>query len=413
MKISVIIPIYDKLTLTIQCIESIEKYSAFFREMEVIVVDDGPGDEAAEHFSNFTEKNKWLRYHKNPVNLKFAGTCNKGAVMATGKYLIFLNNDTEVTHNWDKYLLETIEKDRDIWMVGAKLLYPDGTLQHAGVYLPELTGQSFGHVYRTFPADFPPANFEKELQCVTAACIMVRREDFISLEGFDTAFLNGSEDIDLCLRVVEQGKKIIYQPQCVVTHFESVSQGRFSYSKQNAERLAGKWQGKAQAYFRERVEADIRNCINLGLMEKVHSYSAETGWAGFGAGNPNLELIGEEITIALPAEIQQIQNDLFIWMECVASDHATIKLIYAPGAGSGEKLYKVQYLRPGVNQVLFSLGNDILPESLEFVFSGQRASIQFLSLSIYLFMKESAKVNLANSGNVWKTILEFFRLKKS
>ena len=385
MKISVIIPVYDKLPLTVRCVESIRKFSCFFREMEVIIVDDGPGEEAQIHFSEFKKDNPWLRYYRNEVNLRFAGTCNRGAALAGGEYLIFLNNDTEVTQDWDRHLLETIRRSQDIWMAGAKLLFPDGTIQHAGVYLPELTGQSFGHVYRTFPADFPPANIEKELQCVTAACIIMRREDFISLEGFDTGFLNGSEDIDLCLRVVEQGKKIIYQPKCVVTHHESVSQGRFSFSKQNAERLAEKWGGKARADFRERVEADILQCASLGLMEKVLSFNAETGWAAFGTGKGKLELKDEDISIPLPLEVQNIQHDIFIWMEVTASDHATIKLMYTPGPDSAEKRSKIQYLRPGVNHVMFSLNKNELSDNPEFLFVSKSSLLEVLSLSIYTF----------------------------
>jgi hypothetical protein len=95
-------------------------------------------------------------------------------------------------------------------------------------------------------------------------------------------------------------------------------------------------------------------------------------------------------------------------MECFSTEQATVKLHNASPSGENEKLFRVQYLRPGLNQVMFSFGKEILPEPLEFLFSGKKATIQFLSLSIYFFRKDPPSVKQSLSGNTLNTIMELF-----
>ncbi len=416
MKISVIIPIYDKLTLTIQCIESLARFSCYFHDSEVIIIDDGSTDGSAEYFTRYSRENPWLIYHRNDSNQKFASSCNTGANLARGEFLIFLNNDTVVTENWDKHLLDTLEHDPNTWMVGAKLLFPNGTIQHAGVYLPEFTGQSFGHVYRGFPSYFPPADFEKELQCVTAACMIMRRADFQELGGFDTGFLNGSEDIDLCLRIISHGKKIRYQPKCVVIHYESQSEGRLNYSRQNAERLHNRWKGQVISDFGERVARDISQCISNGLMYEICRNGSEADWTDLlainrhlelnGKGNPELIVSQEPVFIQIPVNLKKTEDDLFIWLECNATEKTSVKLQYKTIPGKDEKLRisMQQHLRTGFNHVLLNLGTTNPSNQLELNLTGKNSTIELLSLSAYSYKKVLPDVKQSPAGKAFKII---------
>ena len=108
--------------------------------------------------------------------------------------------------------------------VGARLLYPDGTVQHAGVVFGE--DRNPHHIYAGFPGDHPAVMRSRRFQAVTAACMLVRRGTFESLGGFDPAFRNGHEDVDLCLRLGDCGQEVHYCAQSLVLHLESVSRGR-------------------------------------------------------------------------------------------------------------------------------------------------------------------------------------------
>jgi hypothetical protein len=310
--------------------------------------------------------------------------------------LIFLNNDTVVTKNWDKFLLETLEKDPDIWMAGAKLLYPNNTIQHAGVYLPELTGASFGHVYSGFPSCFPPANFEKELQCVTAACMIMRKEDFLALDGFSTEFLNGSEDIDLCLRIIEKGKRIIYQPRCEVFHFESKSEGRFEHSRKNSELLFLKWKNRMRPDMFDMIGRDLQTCTESGMLRETGRLSKHTGWKGLLEQNPGFEVNAEgnlaftstEKQFVFPVMMKRDPGDeVMVDIECASDAKLTARLGYSTKSGyTHEKtLNTVSYIYPGKNHLLFILKTDYMSDLASVRFEGPGSSTKITSLAFYTF----------------------------
>lgn len=375
MKISIIIPVYNNLQLSINCINSIAELSFYKNDLEVIIVDDGSDDGTAIYFTGFEKENNWLIYHRNSSNLKFARSCNEGAKVARGQFIVFLNNDTLVTINWDKILLDTIENDRDTWMVGAKLLYPNSMIQHAGVYLPELTGVSFGHVYNGFPSDFPPANIGKEVQCVTAACMIMRREDFLAIGGFDTGFINGSEDIDLCLRIVDKGKKIVYQPQCEIIHLESKSEGRFDQSSQNSARLFERWKGKVRSDLVDLMEQDLKTCENNGQLILISREKI------------NLQAPVMKFSFAIPSRDLLVGNGLVIGLGCIATEKSIIRLSYSTRSGySDDKiLNQTQPVYKGNNLALFLLKVDLLKDLSSFIVEGGEPGIQITSLSYYVF----------------------------
>lgn len=166
---------------------------------------------------------KAIRTLRLERNSGFAAACNAGAAAARGEHLVFLNNDTEPQPGWLAALLECAEAHPGAAVVGAKLLHPVGTVQHAGVVFGQ---DGYPHnLYAGFPASHPAPNRERRLQAVTGACMLVRREAFERVGGFDEGFLNSMEDVDLCLRLGEAGGEVRYTPAAVVTHLESATRG--------------------------------------------------------------------------------------------------------------------------------------------------------------------------------------------
>jgi 2-polyprenyl-3-methyl-5-hydroxy-6-metoxy-1,4-benzoquinol methylase len=118
-------------------------------------------------------------------------------------------------------MVKTMYSLPECGIVGCKLLYPDGTIQHAGVVFDHKGNRC--HIYKKYPSHIREAACSRECEAVTGACILIRKDVFCKVEGFDERYIHGSEDIDLCLKVRELGLKVIYCPDSVVTHFEQVS----------------------------------------------------------------------------------------------------------------------------------------------------------------------------------------------
>lgn len=233
MKYSIIIPIYKNLHFTKKCLESIFKNTK--GDFEVIAIDDNSQDGTAE----FLTSQKNITAIINKKNQGFAKNCNLGAKKAKGDILIFLNYDTEVHKGWLEAIDKVVKSNENLGAVGVKLLFPDGTIQHAGVVIsPDKVPR---HIYYQQRADLPEANVEREFQVVTAACIVIPKNLFEKVNGFDEEYKNGLEDVDLCLKIGKLGKKIIYTPKSVITHFESVAPGRFAHNKHNADLYMSRW----------------------------------------------------------------------------------------------------------------------------------------------------------------------------
>jgi GT2 family glycosyltransferase/glycosyltransferase involved in cell wall biosynthesis len=245
--VSIIIPVFNHLDLTRQCLRALFAQTPAPRH-EVIVVDNGSTDGTAE-FLRAEESAGRLRAIVNPENAGFARACNQGARAARGNYVVFLNNDTEVQSNWLGALFALGKADPAVAAVGAKLLYPDGTIQHAGVALADCWDHDpllAFHLFAREKADFPLANQRRVYQAVTAACMLARKSHFDQAGGFDEQFWNGYEDVDLCLRFQERGWLTVYEPASVVIHYESQSGSeRFLRAADNVQRFHRKWLEKA------------------------------------------------------------------------------------------------------------------------------------------------------------------------
>lgn len=215
---SIIIPAHGHAGMTNHCVESVLVSIQDRSDVEIIVVDDAspqPIELAAAH-------DRRVLIVRSEENLRFSRACNFGASRATGTFLVFLNNDTEVRGAWLADMVTCAAKGEDVAVVGARLTYHDGTIQHAGVAFSQSDGLP-RHIYRGFQASHPAVSRDRELQAVTGACMLVRHDAFDLVRGFDETFANGYEDIDLCLRLQDRDLRTWYCGSTDVVHLESVS----------------------------------------------------------------------------------------------------------------------------------------------------------------------------------------------
>jgi len=221
-KISILIPSKDAPEYIGPCLDSIFTRTSY-PNFEVIVVDNGTTDARALEILG-----------RHPVErimydgaFNFARANNIAARAATGEHLVLLNNDTEVvTPDWLQRLLFHLELP-DVACVGPLLTYPNGAVQHAGVILG-LRGTA-DHVMRHFPSDadgyFGSLACSREVSAVTAACMVVRRSEYLAHQGLREEFRTIYQDLDFCLRLRAQGRRILFTPDVVLVHHESVSRG--------------------------------------------------------------------------------------------------------------------------------------------------------------------------------------------
>jgi GT2 family glycosyltransferase len=232
---SIIIPVWNRADLTRQCLDALGDTVAP-DVCELIAIDNHSTDETPALLAAHPLSPAVIR---NDANLGFARACNQGAAAARGEFLLFLNNDTVPTPGWLEPMIEILRGDPGVAIVGSRLLYPDSRLiQHAGVAFDAPVPF---HLWCLFPADWPQANVQCDVGAVTAACMLVRRSVFHELGGFDERYLNGFEDVDFCLRVVEKGHRIVYCPRSVVLHHESMSEGRSQHDGRNFALFRDRW----------------------------------------------------------------------------------------------------------------------------------------------------------------------------
>lgn len=244
--VSIIIPVFNKIDFTKKCLAALFKNTPEDK-YEVIVIDNGSNDGTREYLASL--QGRPLRVIANPENMGFAHACNQGAAAASSDYLLFLNNDTEPQEGWLDPLVSLLDNDQTVGAAGSKLLFPDNTIQHAGVLVIENRKSHEPivaiHAHYKKPADYPDANLTRTYQALTAASILIRRSAFEQAGGFDEGYWNGYEDVDLCFRLGSIGWKIVYQPASVLIHHESQSgPERFSKVHQNIQRLIERWHGK-------------------------------------------------------------------------------------------------------------------------------------------------------------------------
>ncbi len=246
--VSVIIPTRNHADLLAKCLAGVE--TTDYPKIEVIVVDnDSDEPEAAALLARLASSDTAVIRAEGPFN--YSRLNNLAVRQAKGGLLCFLNNDIEmIDPDWLRLLASHAVRP-DIGAVGARLLYPDGTIQHAGVCTGVGGGAAHAHRYQRHDETgyFERANLPQRVTAVTAACLVVEREKFLSVDGFDEEdFPVAFNDVDLCLKLNERGWQSFYEPRATLIHHESKSRGSDRH-KLNRVRFAGelarlkrKWQ---------------------------------------------------------------------------------------------------------------------------------------------------------------------------
>ncbi|MGN1393368.1 MAG: glycosyltransferase [Succinivibrionaceae bacterium] len=282
--VSIIIPVYNQIDYTYKCLKSILDHTKDIA-YEIIIADDVSSDNT-KIISTFVKN---ITVVRNSCNQGFLLNCNRAAKLARGKYIHFLNNDTQVQPNWLSSLIKTIESDNTIGMVGSKLVYPDGRLQEAGGILWK-DGSAWNFGYKSDPT-LPEFNYLKEVDYISGASILIRTDLWNQLDGFDEEFAPAyCEDSDLAFSVRKAGYKVVYQPKSVVVHFEGISNGTDTstgmkhYQVVNSEKFYKKWKdvlekehfNNAENVFLARDRSRNKPCI-LFIDHYVPTFDKDAG----------------------------------------------------------------------------------------------------------------------------------------
>ena len=222
--ISVVVLGYNNYSYTQRCIEHLAQ-SPCAKEYEVIFMDNGSTDDTPTLANQFSTCYRRYKYIRNEVNLSCSRALNKAVKSSTGSILLFLNNDIMVGQGSVDKLIEALVKNSRIGLAGTKLVYPGREIiQHAGV-VPMLWGYPLNYGVGAKASD-SRFNQEREIFCVTGAMSAVGRDVFDAVGGFDEEYFWGYEDVDICLKVREAGKQILYFPQAESIHIESLTLGK-------------------------------------------------------------------------------------------------------------------------------------------------------------------------------------------
>lgn len=272
--VSIVIPTRDRVELLAACMASLE--GRIDAGVEVVLVDNGTEEPQALAYLEELAGREGVTVVRAPGPFNFSALCNAGAARARGEILCLLNNDTEVVAEDWLARARTLLSLPQVGAVGARLTYPDGTLQHFGLYLgmgghgvagtPHrgMSSESFGY--------FGKARLIQEFSAVTAACLFVRREDYQAVGGFDEALSVAYNDVDFCLKLRARGLKVVGDPDILLVHKESKSRGDDARGER-ARRLQAE-AGLMHARWADQLAADPFYNPNLTLERDDFSLAA-------------------------------------------------------------------------------------------------------------------------------------------
>jgi glycosyltransferase involved in cell wall biosynthesis len=274
---SILIPTRNGEKLVRQCIESIRSKTTY-APYEIVLVDNGSNDKRAIAYFEALERDGVIRLLRDPRPFNFSRLNNEAARESRGEYLVFLNNDIEViTPEWLTELVSHAQRP-GIGAVGAKLWYPNDTIQHAGLVLVAgLAGHAHLGRKRGDHGYFSRASLIQALSAVTAACLCVRRSVFEEVGGFDEELAVAFNDVDLCLKIQAAGYRNLYTPYAELYHHESATRG---------------YEDTPEKMQRFQKEADMLRERWMPVLLSDPYY------------NPNLTLSGDPFTLAWPPRVE-------------------------------------------------------------------------------------------------------------
>ena len=252
-KVSIIILNYNKGEYTFNCLSSVLRNTTPGL-YEVILVDNASTEEASKEM---LKKLKNVKIMIPPENLGFIKGNNYASKQAEGDYILFLNNDTIVLKGWLESLLKTFELHPKVGAAGSKLLYPDGSLQEAGSIVWK-DGSAKGLGRNESDPLKPEFNYTREVDFCSGACLMVKKELFSKIGGFNELYAPAYfEDVDLCFQLRSQGYKVLYNPFSVIVHYEGVTSSRDPFNQsgakkyeiENRPKFVSQWRNELQNKF--------------------------------------------------------------------------------------------------------------------------------------------------------------------
>ncbi|MBX2882271.1 MAG: glycosyltransferase [Granulosicoccus sp.] len=332
--VSVVVPVYNQFALTYHCIASCI-LAANKVSYELIVVDDCSTDETAL----IEEKIENLQVIRNEKNCGFVRSCNRGAAAAAGEFIVFLNNDTEVTSGWIDELVNVFTEYDSVGAVGSKLIYPDGVLQDAGGVvwdngLPWNAGNGGS-------SEDPQYNYTRDVDYLTGASLMVSQKAWTHAGGFDECYVPAYyEDTDLSFRLRDLGYRTIYCPLSTVVHFEGQSNGTDTasgvkqYQITNAETFKKRWQSAFEGLGKEGVDLHLNKdrARQFRVLMIDHAFPCEGLDAGSYAAIQEIKLM-----IALGCKITFVpQNFAHLGMYTEILQRMGVECVYSPFCTSME-----------------------------------------------------------------------------
>lgn len=227
--VSIIIPNKDAVTVLHRCITTLLRVSSYQNYEIVIVENNSTEKETFEYYEWVQKLDPRIRVARatDVHGFNFSKIVNFGVAYARGDYLLLLNNDTQpITRDWIEEMLGPCMQRPDVGVVGARLLYPDETIQHVGVTFG-IDGPMhvFQHMPRTYNGNLQSAVLDRDMAAVTGACLMTRRDVFEAVGGFDEQLPDNYNDVDFCLKVGKRGQYVLFNPEAALYHYESVSRG--------------------------------------------------------------------------------------------------------------------------------------------------------------------------------------------
>lgn len=274
--VSIIIPTRDRAELLGVCLDSLV-WRTSYSNYEVIVIDNGSVEETTKRLFDRLPRDRF-KVIRDDSPFNFSALSNTGASVARGEILCFMNNDVEILNSdWLEEMVSFAARP-EIGCVGARLWYPDGTLQHGGVILGigGVGNHAHYHLARGNPGYFGRAVLHQSFSVVTGACLLIRRSTFDDVDGFDASLAVAFNDVDLCLRVREAGYRNIWTPYAELIHHESASRG----IEDNPEKLS-RFNSEVD-FIRKRWEGEL-------LSDPAY--------------NPNLTLDSEDFSYAWPPRL--------------------------------------------------------------------------------------------------------------